>query len=148
MAIPTAYRPTPIPALEGSVPIVDPKTGLPTQEFLLAYNQFRTYINGGNRVIPCSASTTSNKITLTPNDASPLLEGYRDYEIFVFTADATSDGDVTATVVPESGVLDTLPVYDDVSTQTTTAGITDGDVYALVFSDALNSGSGGFKKLG
>lgn len=148
MTIPTAYRPTPIPALEGSVPIVDPKTGLPTQEFLLAYDRFRTYVNGGNRVIPCSASTTSNKITLTPNDASPLLEGYRDYDVFIFEADATSDGVVTATVVPMSGVLDTIKVYDDVSTQTTTGGIVDGDIYALIFADSLDSANGGFKKLG
>jgi hypothetical protein len=148
MTIPTAYRPTPIPELDGNVPIVDPKTGLPTMQFLQAYERFRNYVNAGNRVIPCSASTTSNKITLTPNDASPMIEGYRDYEVFVFTADATSDGDVTATVVPKTGILDTLNVYDDVSTQTTTAGITDGDTYALIFSDALNSGAGGFKKLG
>ena len=148
MAIPADYKPTPIPELDGNVPIVDPKTGLPTMQFLQAYDRFRLYVNGGSRVIPCSASTASNKITLTPNDASPLLEGYRDYDVFIFEADASSDGDVTATVVPASGTLSTLNVYDNVSTQTTTAGITDGDIYALIFADALNSGSGGFKKLG
>lgn len=148
MTIPTAYRPTPIPDLDGNVPICDPKTGLPTMQFLQAYERFRNYVNGGNRVIPCSASTTSNVITLTPNDATPLLEGYRDYDVFVFSADATATGDVTATVVPKTGVLPTLNVYDDVSTQTTTGGITSGDMYMLMFSDALNSGSNGFKKFG
>lgn len=148
MAIPTAYKPTPIPTLDGNVQIVDPKTGLPTIEFLQNYEQLRAYVNGGNRVIPCSASTSSNKITLTPNDASPLLKGYIDHEIFVFEADSTSTGAVTATVVPANGTLATLDVFDDVSTQTTTGGIVDGEIYAFIFADSLDSGSGGFKKLG
>jgi hypothetical protein len=145
MAIPTAYRPTPVPALDGNVPIVDPQTGLPTIQFLQAYDRFRTYVNGGNRVIPCSASTTSNKITLTPNDAMPLLEGYRDFEVFVFVADATSSGDVTATVVPLTGTLDTLKVFiDDGATQATTGDIVSGSLYAFYFNDALDSAAGGF----
>ena len=148
MTIPSAFRPTPIPEIDGNVPIVDPQTGLPTMQFLQAYDRLRTYVNGGNRIIPCSASTASNVITLTPNDASPLIEGYMDYDVFIFEADATSDGDVTATVVPKTGTLATLDVFDDVSTQTTTGGIVDGDIYAFIFADALDGGAGGFKKLG
>ncbi len=108
MTIPAAFRPTPIPPLDGNIPICDPQTGLPTVQFLQSYERLRSYVNAGNRLIPCSASTTSNKITLTPNDASPLLEGYRDYDVFVFEADATTDGNVTMTVVPKSGTLATL----------------------------------------
>ena len=145
MTIPTAYRPTPIPELDGNVPIVDPKTGLPTMQFLQAYERFRNYVNAGNRVIPCSASTTSNKITLTPNDASPMIEGYRDYEIFVAIADATSDGDVTATVVPKTGVLDTLKVFKtDGAAQATTGDIVSGSLYLFVFGDPYDSAAGGF----
>lgn len=144
MAIPTAYRPTPIPELDGNVPIVDPKTGLPTIQFLQAYDRFRQYINGGNRVIPCSASTTSNKITLTPNDASPLIEGYRDFDIFPFVADATSSGTVTATVVPANGTLATLKVYKtDGAAQATTSDIVSGSFYLLCFVDTLDSSAGG-----
>lgn len=146
MAIPDAYRPTPIPALDGNVPIVDPKTGLPTIQFMQAYDRFRAYVNGGSRVIPCSASTASNKITLTPNDASPLLEGYRDYDVFAFVADVTSTGDVTATVVPMTGALATLGVFDDGSTQTTTGGIVQDNLYLLSFSDSLATAGGFFKK--
>lgn len=148
MSISDDYKPTPIDPLEGNVPICDPETGLPTTEFLLSYGKLRAYVNGGNRVIPCSASTTSNKITLTPNDAAPLIEGYIDYEVYVFEADATATGDVTATVVPANGTLGTLKVFDDVSTQTTTGGVVDGDIYALIFANTLDSSSGGFKKLG
>lgn len=144
MAIPTAYRPTPIPELDGNVPIVDLKTGLPTMQFLQAYERFRTYVNAGNRIIPCSASTTSNVITLTPNDASPLLEGYRDYEAFAFTADATSSGNVTATVVPLTGTLATLKVYKtDGAAQATTSDIVQNSVYLLLFADHLDSSAGG-----
>jgi hypothetical protein len=145
LTIPTAYKPTPIPELDGNVPIVDPKTGLPTMQFLQAYDRFRLYVNGGNRVIPCSASTTSNKITLTPNDASPLLEGYRDYDVFVAVADATSDGDVTATVVPATGTLSTLKVYKtDGAAQATTSDIVSGSLYLFVFGDSYDSSAGGF----
>lgn len=145
MPIPSAFRPTPIPELDGDIPICDPKTGLPTQEFLLTYERFRIYVNGGNRVIPCLASTASNKITLTPNDASPLIEGYRDYEIFVAVADATSDGDVTATVVPATGTLATLKVYKtDGAAQATTGDIVSGSFYLFCFVDALDSSAGGF----
>lgn len=146
MTIPAAYRPTPIPEIDGNVPICDPQTGLPTQQFLIAYDRFRQYENGGNRIIPCSASTSSNVITLTPNDATPLLEGYRDYDVFAFIADVTSTGDVTATVVPKSGSLATLGVFDDGSTQTTTGGIVSGNGYLFMFSDSLASGVGGFFK--
>lgn len=148
MTIPTAYQPSPIPPLDANVPIADPKTGLPTMQFIQAYERFRNYVNGGNRIIPCSAVTASNVITLTPNDASPLIEGYRDYEVYIFEADATSTGDVSATVVPKSGSLATLDVFDDASTQTTTGGIVDGEIYMLIFADSLDSGAGGFKKIG
>lgn len=145
MTIPDAYKPSPIPALE-NIPIVDPQTGLPTLEFLQAYDRFRTYVNGGNRIIPCSASSAANVITLTPNDASPLIEGYRDYEVYAFIADATSTGSVSATVMPANGTLATLGVYDDGTTQTTTGGIVSGNLYLAIFSDTLNSGAGGFFK--
>lgn len=145
MPIPDAFKPSPVPTLE-NVPIVDPQTGLPTIEFLQAYDRFRTYVNGGNRIIPCSASTAANVITLTPNDASPLIEGYRDYEIYAFIADAASTGAVSATVMPANGTLATLGVYDDGTTQTTTGGIVSGNLYLAIFSDTLNSGAGGFFK--
>jgi hypothetical protein len=144
MAIPDAFKPTPIPALDSDVPIVDPQTGIPTIQFLQAYERFRQYVNGSNRVIPCSASTTSNVITLTPNDATPLLEGYRDYDVFIFEADATSTGDVTATVVPKTGSLATIKVFKtDGAAQATTGDIVSGSLYLFCFVDALDSGAGG-----
>src|SRR3990167_7309521 len=134
MTIPAAYKPTPIPALDGNVPICDPKTGLPTLQFLLAYGKLRDYVNAGNRIIPCSASTTSNKITLTPNDAAPLIEGYRDYDIFAFAADATTSGSVTMTVVPVKGTLSTLKAFkSNGATQAGNLEIVINSVYLAIF---------------
>ncbi len=145
MTIPAAFRPTPIPPLDGNIPICDPQTGLPTVQFLQSYERLRSYVNAGNRLIPCSASTTSNKITLTPNDASPLLEGYRDYDVFVFEADATTDGNVTMTVVPKSGTLATLKAYnDDGASQAGSGDVVDGSLYFATFLDSLDSAAGGF----
>lgn len=145
MTIPAAYRPTPIPPLDGNVPICDPQTGLPTVEFLLAYGKLRDYVNAGNRIIPCSASTTSNKITLTPNDAAPLIEGYRDYDVFVFSADATTDGSVTMTVVPKTGTLATLKAFkSNGAAQAGSGEIIEDSVYLAIVADHLDSAAGGF----
>lgn len=145
MTIPTAWAADPIATLNGNVRITDPKTGLPTQEFLLAYQNLLAYNNAGNRVIPCSASSASNVITLTPNDAAPQLKGYRDYDIFVFVADAGSTGPVTATAVPKNGTLATLKVYKtDGAAQADTGDIVSGSLYLLVVADAFDSANGGF----
>ena len=144
MSIPSAFRPTPITPLEWDVPIVDPQTGYATQEFILAYENLRNYVSGSNRVIPCSAVTSSNFITLTPNDNAPLIEGYIDYEIFVFTADASTTAAVTATVVPVTGTLATLNVYaSDGGAQAGNGDIVADRVYMLIFADHLNSNAGG-----
>lgn len=155
MTNPAAYRPRPLPPLDANQPICDPQTGLPTPQFILAYEAFRKRFNGSNRLIPCAASTASNVITLTPNDATPLLEGvqdttvsiegYRNYDVFTFEADATTDGSVTATVVPNTGSLNTIKVYiNDGATQAGSGDIVDGSLYMLIFLDSLDSAAGGF----
>lgn len=145
MAIPTAWAADPIAPLNANIRMVDPKTGLPTAEFLLAYQNLLTANNAGNRVIPCSASTAANLITLTPNDASPLLKGYRDYDIFVFVADAASTGNVTARVMPATGNLPTLKVFKtNGAAQATTGDIVSGSLYLFVVADAFDAGNGGF----
>jgi hypothetical protein len=124
--------------------MVDLQTGYPTVTTQLMFQKFREYILSCNRVIPCSASGT-NVITLTPNDASPLIESYMDYEIFAFVAANNSTGTITMTVVPKTGALDTLPVYIDGGSTAAGAGdVTAGRVYLAVFVDSVNSGNGGF----
>jgi len=89
--------------------------------------------------------TSSNVITLTPLDASPHLEGYRAYDSFVFAADATTDGSVTATVVPRTGTLGTLKVYKtDGAAQAGSGDIVSGSLYILSYADHLDSSAGGF----
>jgi hypothetical protein len=98
-----------------------------------------------NRVTPCNASTTSNVITLTPLPSAPLIEGYRDFEIYGFVADATTSASVTMTVVPKSGVLATLKAYKSSgATQAGNGDVVSGSFYLAVYCDHLDTAAGGF----
>lgn len=143
MTIPAAATGTPIPRVNAGAPFVDIATGMLTAHGLQLMNSWREFIVGMNRLIPCSASGT-NLITLTPNDAAPLIEKYVDYEVFVFTAAATTTGLVTATVVPRTGTLETLKVFKTAgAAQATTGDIVLNSVYMLIFADHLDGGAGG-----
>ncbi len=109
----------------------------------------RSYINGMGRIIPCSASSSSNVITLTPNDAAPSIEGYIFGDCFPFWADATSTGSVTATVVPKTGTLDTLKVYlGDSITQAGSGKVVINQFYMAQYLPIADSNAGGFVLLG
>ena len=102
------------------------------------------FVNGTNRVIPCNASGT-NIITLTMLAASPLVQGYRDYDTYRAVAANTTTGLVTALVATPQGNLATIPVYkNNGSAQATTGDITAGLLYDFTYVDALNGGNGGF----
>lgn len=142
MAIPAIAQPEPLMPLVEIEAIVDPKTGHPTEYFMQLMQELRDYVNGANRLIPCSASGT-NVITLTPNSISPKLERYNDYEIFTFRAAAASTGAVTATAMAGSAAL---PVYllDGTLQQAASGDIVQDAVYFLMYASHLNSGNGGF----
>lgn len=141
--IPAGFKPTPLPKPRTLVQAIDPQTGSLTTDGVQLISRIRDYINGGNRIIPCSASG-KNVITLTPNDATPFLEGYRDYEVFAFTADQTSDGSVTATVVPLKGTLATIKCYKtNGSAQAGAGDVVANSVYLAVYADHLDTGAGG-----
>lgn len=142
--IPIASRPIPFsnPG-RGQQPFVD-RSGRLTSFGMQALDSLARYVGGGNRVIPCSAAG-ANDITLTPNDWSPLLTGYVDYEVFVFTAAANSTGDVTITVVPKIGTLAVLNAYVAAGATRATAGDLVADcVYLAIYADHLNGAAGGF----
>ena len=143
MTIPTAAVGTPISKVNAFVPIVTPEGTLtPHGQQLLT--QWHDFVVGMGRVIPCSASGT-NVITLTPNDASPLIEKYVFGDIFVFTAAASSSGVVTGTVVPKTGALATLKVYaTDGAAQATTGDIIANSVYMWLYAPHLDTNVGGF----
>lgn len=144
MTIPAEYQITPFPSLARGQPIVDPRTGVPTDYFLGLMQQWRERALGAARIIPCAASGT-NLITLTPNyPVAPLIEGYRDYDVFAFVAANNSTGAVTATVVPAKGTLATLKVYiDGGATQAGSGDVDAGKLYLAIFNDALDAGAGG-----
>lgn len=144
MAIASAAVGKPISRPNAQVPFVDPETGILTAHGLQLLSSWREAIVGANRVIPCSASGT-DVVTLTPNEAAPLIEKYVDYEVFIAAAAETSTGDVTATVVPRTGALDTLKVYvDSGATQATAGDIVQNSVYLWIYADHLDGGAGGF----
>lgn len=143
MTISRAYQREATELLSGKLPIVDPNTGLPTTYLLRLFQALRDDTLGAARLIPCSASGT-NVLTLTPNEVSPLLQGYRDYDGFIFVAVNDSTGAVTATVAPKIGTLATLKVYiDDGATQAGSGDVVADCLYIAFFADHLDSGAGG-----
>jgi hypothetical protein len=143
MSISTAATATPIHKPNGIFPVVDLQTGCWTEHGLQMLSQYYNFIVGMNRITPCNASGT-NLITLTPLDATPLIEKYADYEIFSFVAANTSTGSVTATVVPKKGTLATIKVYKTNGAAQAGAGdVVAGSQYLAIYNDALDSGAGG-----
>jgi len=144
VTIPTAAKPTPLDPPNANVPAVDPRSGLYTMDELLRQQKVRNYVVGGGRIIPCSCVSLANVLTLTPNDASPLLEGYRFGDMYLFVADVGSTGAVTGTVVPATGSLATLKFYiDGGASQAGNGDITAGNVYLGVYVYSLDANAGG-----
>ena len=144
MTITAAFQVTPFPALTRGQPIVDVNTGLPTDYFLGLMQQWRERTLGAARIIPCAAAGT-NIITLTPNSpVAPLIDGYRDYDVFTFVAANNSTGSVTATVVPVRGTLATVKAYiTGGAAQAGSGDVVAGSLYLAIFNDLLNAGAGG-----
>jgi hypothetical protein len=149
MAIPAAAKPTPIPRIDVSTRLVDPKTGVPDTHGLQRIERLRGYVSGMGRCIPCAASGT-NVITLTPNGhgsedgEAPVIEKYVFGDSYLFWAAETSTGDVTATVVPKTGTLSTLKVFvDDGAAQATTGDVVQNSVYEAFYAPHLDANNGG-----
>ena len=145
MTISAAATATPISKPNVAAAFVDLNTGALSQHGITLLNTWYNFIVGMNRVTPCNASTASNVITLTPLEASPLIEGYRDFEMFGFVADATTSNSVTMTVVPKKGVLSTLKAYKtNGSAQAGSGDVVSGSFYIAIYSDHLDAAAGGF----
>lgn len=143
MSISTDATASPIPRLLGQVQVIDVSTGLLTDYGVQTFNQWYNFIVGMNRITPCNA-TGKNLVSLSPLTASPLIESYKDYEIYSFVAEQTSDGSVTATVVPRNGALATIKVYKtNGSAQAGAGDVVAASFYFAVYNDALDSGAGG-----
>ena len=123
MSIVSAAKPTPLPPLRtiaGGFAASDIAGNIASKSLDIsaeaAYERMRNYVNGGGRTFACLCTGT-NVLSLTPNGhgdedgVSPLLEGYRFGDAFLFWAQNTSTGAVTGTVVPKSGTLATLKVF-------------------------------------
>ena len=143
MSISNAAIGSPIAKPNGLFAFVDVKTGCLTEHGLQLMSQLRGFVVGMNRITPCNA-TGKNVITLTPLEASPLIEKYVDYEVYSFVAEQTSDGSVTATVVPRDGALATIKAYKtNGSAQAGAGDVVAGSLYLAIYNDALDGGAGG-----
>jgi len=139
-----AAQGTPLSRPDGVFPFVDLQTGNLSQRGLQLLSQYYNFMVGMNRLTPCNASG-KNVVMLTPLDASPLIEKYVDYEVYTFTADQTSDGSVTMTVVPRDGTLATLKAYKtNGSAQAGAGDLIAGSLYFAIYNDALDTAAGGF----
>lgn len=135
---------SPIPRPNSQLPFVDINTGSLTEHGTQLLSAWYNFIVGMNRITPCNASGT-NVIALTPLDASPLISGYVDYEIYSFVAANTSSGTVTMTVVPRSGTLSTLKAYKTSgAAQAGSGDIVAGSLYLAIYNAALDTAAGGF----
>lgn len=144
MSIPAAATATPIPKPNSVFPFIDLKTGLLSEHGNQLMDAWYNFIVGMNRVTPCNASTALNVITLTPLTASPLIEGYKDYEMYGFVADETSTGSVTGKIVPKSGSLTTIKFYkSNGATQAGAGDVVSGSFYVGIYVDSLDGGNGG-----
>lgn len=147
MSIPAAAKPTPIPRIDVSTRLVNPQTGVPETHGLQRIERLRSYVTGMGRIIPCSCVSAGNFLTLSPNGnggedgESPLIEGeYKLGDGFIFELDASSTGNVTATVVPKTGTLPTLPVHiDDGATQAGNGDLVAGNLYIAYFAPVLGA---------
>lgn len=135
---------TPISKPNGLFPFIDSQTMCLSEHGLQLMSQWYNFMVGMNRFTPCNASGT-NVITLTPLAASPLIEKYRDYEVFTFVAANSANGLVTMTVAPKSGTLATLKAYKtNGAPQAGSGDIVADSLYFAIYNDALDSGAGGF----
>ena len=110
----------------------------PTQPLLDFDDTFNAMTAG--MAIPCNASGT-NTISLLPLANMGALQAYVELAGAKFRAVANSTGPVTAQI----NGLGFLPVYkSDGVTQINVSDILLGQLYAIWYSAALNSGLGGF----
>jgi hypothetical protein len=90
--------------------------------------------------IPCTVAG-QNFLTLTPVTGAPTLAAYANFNAFTFVAVNTSTSPVQAFF----GALAALNAYKaDGATQVSANDIIAGQLYTLIFNQALNGGVGGF----
>lgn len=146
MTVSVAAKPTPLPRATRALQFVD-KDGILTEYGAKLLGAFRDNANAGGRIVPCEATGT-NVITLTPFDATPLLEKYSFGDVFAFVGEIDSTGSVTATVVPTKGTLATLKVYVQAAgaapVQAGAGDVQATSVYLALYADHLDSAAGGF----
>ncbi len=134
---------TPIPKPNPTSPFTDPDSGALTEHGMQLMAAWHARMVGTSRLIPCTASG-KNLISLTPLTPSPTIEKYDAFDTFQFVGATTSDGSITATVVPKKGTLATIKVYKtNGSAQAGSGDVVAGSFYTATYVDTLDSAAGG-----
>lgn len=125
--------------------VIDPRTGGFTQQGYMMMQGIWRQIAAGFVIVPCTASTTANLITLTPKLHEEGAAAYGDYMTFAFVADASVSGVTTAKVQTRAAkALATIKVYaSGGSAQATTGDIVATRLYLAIYNSALDGGAGG-----
>jgi len=102
-------------------------------------------LNGLTPTISCECTNVGDVYTLTPLNISPIVLEYYSFASFAFVASGTSGGATTATVVPNTGSLPTLPILKTHGSAPAAGGdLTSGLFYVMYYVDTLNGGNGAF----
>jgi hypothetical protein len=145
-SIPTDFVIDPLSPPSGMLQFVD-QNGRLTSEGVAALREYRDFISGVGRVIPCDAANQNN-IVLTPTETAPVISAYKTFDIYVFKAAATANGAITINVQPRGPSAQPLGAKNAYKASgATSAGSGDtvlDSVYMAIFADHLNSNAGGF----
>jgi hypothetical protein len=96
-------------------------------------------------IISCLATGT-NAIVLTPLTPLPTVTSYANYQLFAFTAAASSTGSITVQYDPTGATaLAALPVYLPNLSQAGSGSFSIGSLIVIAYVSSLNSGAGGFQ---
>lgn len=121
------------------------KQGVLSSTGLSILQQHHKVINGLTPTVSCTCTNVGNVLTLTPFNISPQVLNYYSYWSFAFVSPVTSLGTLTATVVPTTGSLPTLPVLKTHGSAVAGSGdITINLFYILYYVDTMNGGNGAF----
>lgn len=128
-----------------SIQFVEKDTGVLSNTGQSLLQGYFKSINGLTPTVSCNCTNVGNVYTLTPLNISPIVLNYYSYCGFAFVASGTSTGATTATIVPNTGSLPTLPILKNHGAAPAAGGdLTTGLFYVMRYVDSLNGGNGAF----
>lgn len=147
MTIPAEAMVEPLNNFDSGLPIVDGQTGILTEFGLKMLQQFRDFVSGMSRVIPCDVDGDVDSLTLTPAQTAPKPDRYNDHDIFIgrmgFTLSSAATA-VYAEVLDASGTsLGLKQVYLTNGASATGVEVLENCLYLFIYDSQIGD-AGGF----